>query len=140
MSQANPDSPKNMFFFLKNPQFLPNHYETLSKWGPHVYIFFAPHLNSHQILTHPERESDNLLKFFGTVFPQSLKEKKKQDCQFLVFLLDSKLKYWLFLGGGQGQGGGGGGANVGNAQHHGRGNHHGGAAGHDGHGFKDMVY
>ena len=22
-------------FLLKNPQFLPNHYKTLSKWGPH---------------------------------------------------------------------------------------------------------
>ena len=28
--QANPDSPKNMLL-LKNTQFLPNHYETLSK-------------------------------------------------------------------------------------------------------------
>ena len=30
VAQANPDSPKNMLF-LKNPQFLPNRYETLSK-------------------------------------------------------------------------------------------------------------
>ena len=30
--QENPDSPKNIFL-LKNPQFLPNHCETLSKWG-----------------------------------------------------------------------------------------------------------
>ena len=55
------------------------------------------------------------------------------------FLFRFKIEI-LISGGGQGQGGGGGGANVGNAQHHGRGNHHGGAAGHDGHGFKDMVY
>ena len=32
--QANPDSLKNMLL-LKNPQFLPNHYETLSKRGTH---------------------------------------------------------------------------------------------------------
>ena len=34
VSQENPDTPKNMFL-LKNPQFLPNFYETLSKWSTH---------------------------------------------------------------------------------------------------------
>ena len=32
--QENRYSVKNMLL-LKNPQFLPNHYEILSKWGPH---------------------------------------------------------------------------------------------------------
>ena len=34
VSQENTDSPKNMLL-IKNPQFLSNQYETLSKWGPH---------------------------------------------------------------------------------------------------------
>ena len=37
---ANPDSPKNMLL-LKNPQFLSNHYETLSKIGPHESTFHS---------------------------------------------------------------------------------------------------
>ena len=44
VSQANPDSPKNMLLF-KNPQFLPNHYETLSKWGPHENLILAKFRN-----------------------------------------------------------------------------------------------
>ena len=37
LSQKNRDSTKNMFL-LKNQQFLPNHYETSSKWG---YLILA---------------------------------------------------------------------------------------------------
>ena len=70
VAQANLDSGKNMLL-LKNPQFLPNYYETLSKWSTLEYLiltkfhndwvkivdflikayfwftvhFFAPHLN-----------------------------------------------------------------------------------------------
>ena len=40
VSQENPDSDKNMLL-LKNPQFLPNHYETLSKCGPHEYLILT---------------------------------------------------------------------------------------------------
>ena len=38
--QANADSHKNMLL-LKNPQFLHNHYETLSKWGPNEDFIFT---------------------------------------------------------------------------------------------------
>ena len=37
VAQANLDSGKNMFL-LKNSQFLPNHYEILSKWGTQVWV------------------------------------------------------------------------------------------------------
>ena len=37
VSKANLDFPKNMLL-LKNPQFVPNHYETLSKLGLHEYL------------------------------------------------------------------------------------------------------
>ena len=33
-AMANPDWPKNMLW-IKNPQFLPNHYKTWSKWSTH---------------------------------------------------------------------------------------------------------
>ena len=35
---------KNMLL-LKNPQFLPNHYETLSKWGTHEYLIWTKFRN-----------------------------------------------------------------------------------------------
>ena len=37
LKQAKADSTKNLLL-LKNPQFLPNHNETLSKWGTHKYL------------------------------------------------------------------------------------------------------
>ena len=37
---VNPDSPKNMLL-LKNPQFSPNHYETLSKQGTHEDLILS---------------------------------------------------------------------------------------------------
>ena len=44
MSQENPDSVKNMLL-LKNPQFLPNHYETFSKWGCHEDLILTKYRN-----------------------------------------------------------------------------------------------
>ena len=38
--KAKPDSTKNVLL-LKNLQFLPNHDETLSKWGTHEYLIFT---------------------------------------------------------------------------------------------------
>ena len=44
VSEANLDSSKNMLL-LKNPQFLPNHYETLPKQGTHEYYILAKFRN-----------------------------------------------------------------------------------------------
>ena len=40
MAQANVDFDKNMLL-LKNAQFLPDHYETLSKLGTHEYLIVS---------------------------------------------------------------------------------------------------
>ena len=44
VSQENPNSDKNMTL-LKDLQFLLNHYETLSKWGPYEYFILKRFLN-----------------------------------------------------------------------------------------------
>ena len=43
--QPNADSTKNVLI-LKNPQFLPNHNETLLKGGIHVYLIFTKFHNN----------------------------------------------------------------------------------------------
>ena len=45
LKKAKADSTKNMLL-LKSPQFLPNHNETLSKWGPHEYLIFTKFRNN----------------------------------------------------------------------------------------------
>ena len=44
VSQEFPDSVKNMLL-LKNLQFWPDHYEILSKWGPHEYLLLSKFRN-----------------------------------------------------------------------------------------------
>ena len=44
VAHANVDFDKNMLL-LKNPQFLPDHYETLSKLGTHEYLIVSKFRN-----------------------------------------------------------------------------------------------
>ena len=44
LNHANPDLGKNMLL-LKNPQFLPNHYETLTKEGTHEDLILTKFRN-----------------------------------------------------------------------------------------------
>ena len=44
VANANVDFDKNMLL-LKNPQFLPDHYETLSKLGTHEYLIVSKFRN-----------------------------------------------------------------------------------------------
>ena len=45
LKQAKADATKNVLL-LKNLQFLPNHNETLSKWGTHEYLIFTKFRNN----------------------------------------------------------------------------------------------
>ena len=72
---------KNMFL-LKNPQFLPNHYETLSKWGPNEYFILTKFRNDWIKIV------DFLIKAY---FWQSIDSPDTQ-CNFYFFLLQPSYK------------------------------------------------